>query len=310
MAYQALIPLASAAISAFSNNWNVNKSLHAQSKENAANRSYNAVLANQQNAWNRAQWMQELQYNSPSAQLGRLRAAGLNPDMVYGHGILNTAAASPQMTAGAPSQSMDWSPLANKKTLGNVLSDSLNMDMARAQIESVKANTKKTLADAGLSEISLEYADAEKRLGLKLTEQQYEKVKQDYEIGIQAIEKNIAELESISLENAYKAIRNAFESEVFQTQINILAEELHIKKAEAAHAYMYYAAQLLGMQADNKWKDAAWIIQQKDGVPTLIKYGSEVLQGLLGNIGSFIGKGKKPKGSSITINNNIPKPKS
>ena len=290
-------------------NENVDKQIKAQRRENEKTREFNLMLAKKQNAWNREQWNAENAYNTPAAQKARLEAAGLNADMMYGgSGVSNIAAPSPAMTSGAPASPMDWSSLANKQSLGSVLSNALNMEMARAQIDSIKADTKKTLAEAGLSEISLEYADAQARLGLKISEQEYEKAQQDYELGVKALEKAAAELEGISLDNAYKAIRQAFESEVFQKQIDILSEELHIKKAEATYALEYYCAQLLGLKADNKWKDAAWIIQQKDGVPTLIKYGSEVLKDLVGNIGAFIGKGKKG-GKPITINNNIPTPK-
>lgn len=280
-------------------NKNIDKQLRAQRRENQKNREYNLMLAKQQNAWNLEQWNRENEYNSPSSQKARLEAAGLNADMMYGgSGVSNTAAPSPAMTSGAPSSPMDWSSLANKQTIGGVLRDAMEMEMARAQIDSVKANTRKTLADAGLSEISLEYADVQARLGLKLTEQEYEKAKQDYELGIQAIERNAAELEGISLDNAYKAIRNAFESEALQKQTEILAEELHIKKSEAKYAMEYYAAQLLGIQADNAWKDAAWIVEQKNGVPTLIKYGSESLNKLIDVLVNFIptrkSKGKFP----------------
>lgn len=303
------------------NNKNVDKSLKAQAEENEKTREYNLQLAKQQNQWNVEQWQREnaarqqaaideRAYNSPAAQKARLESAGLNSDMMYGGGISNTSpsatvASSPQMSAGAPATPVDWSSLAGKKTLGSAIQESLAAEMVRAQINSVKADTKKTLADAGLSEISLEYADAQARLGLKMSEQEYEKAKQDYELGVKALEKSASELEGITLDNAYKAIRNAFESEALQKQTEILAEELHIKKSEAAHAMEYYAAQLLGIQADNSWKDAAWIVQQKNGVPTLIKYGSEALNNLIDALINFI-PSRRPKGKGITINNNIP----
>ena len=289
---------------------NTDKSLQAQAAENEKNRQYNLKLAQMQNQWNMEQWQREnaalrqaaadeRAYNSPAAQKARLEAAGLNADMMYGQGgISNTSSAagvasSPQMTAGAASSPMDWSSLANKKTVGAAISDALNVEMMRAQINSVKAETEKTLADAGLSKISLEYADAEKRLGLKISEQEYENIKKDYELAVQAVERNTAELEGITLDNAYKAIRNAFESEVFQNQIKLLAEELKIKRVEAKHFLEYYSAQILGIQADNAWKDAAWIVEQRDGTATAIKYGSEAVVKLVDGLMNFIPKKTK-----------------
>lgn len=68
--------------------------------------------ANIENAWKMAQWNydknleqwnRENAYNSPEQQMERLRAAGLNPNLVYGNGsAVQTAAHSPQMNAQAP----------------------------------------------------------------------------------------------------------------------------------------------------------------------------------------------------------------
>ena len=98
------------------------------------------------------------------------------------------------------------------------------------------------------------------------------------------------EIENLSLDVAYKSIRNAFESEVFQSQLDLMADELKIKKEEAKNAAAYYAAQLLGLQADNAWKDAAWIVERANGVPTLIKYGAELTPKLLDMLLDFVPK--------------------
>lgn len=74
------------------------KNLKAVRETNAANLS----LAKQQNDWNIQQWERENAYNSPSAKLERLKAAGLNP-LFYGLEGVNTA---PQLTSA---------PLANQE---------------------------------------------------------------------------------------------------------------------------------------------------------------------------------------------------
>ena len=216
---------------AVNSNKNTDKALAAQSAENQKMREHNEYLADKQNSANVAQWMRENAYNHPAAQKSRYEQAGFNADMMYGGGASSASAASPAMTGGAPAQSMDWSSLANKKTLGDAALDSLNRELMRTQIDKVKADTEKTLADAGLSKISLEYADAEKRLGLKMSEQQYENSKKDYELAVQAIQRGESELEGISLDNAYKAIRNAFESESFWNR-NIMSNCLSNLKSQ------------------------------------------------------------------------------
>ena len=61
-------------------------------KRNEAERS----LAEYQNAWNLEQWNRENYYNAPTAQMARLKAAGLNPNLVYGSGAVNQSASSPR----------------------------------------------------------------------------------------------------------------------------------------------------------------------------------------------------------------------
>lgn len=284
--------LANAGASVYSQvqtNKNIDKQLAAQKEENQATREYNLNLAKQQNQWSIEQWNRENAYNTPSAQMERAKAAGLNADMLYGNGTLqNAAASSPQMTSGAPATPMDWSALGGKRTIGDALATSLSNEMARAQIDAVKADTKKTLADAGLSEIALTYADAKERLNMKLTEEQFKLVEQQWQEVAQTIENKRAELEGISLKNARQMIENAYQAEVFQKQIDILAEELKIKKEEAANAARYFAAQVLGMEADNAWKDAAWIVEQANGTATLIKYGGEMAMSLVNNVGEWL----------------------
>lgn len=102
------------------------------------NRKYNSMLAQQQNAWNIAQWQRENEYNRPINQLKRLEEAGINPDLIYGGGVQNLSAPSPQMTAGAPSQALDWSSLANI----NPVRDYLDAQLKQAQINKLNSETE------------------------------------------------------------------------------------------------------------------------------------------------------------------------
>lgn len=58
-------------------------------------------LMHENEAINIAQWNRENKYNSPKEQMKRLQEAGLNPDLVYGGNVANTAG-SAQVTAGTP----------------------------------------------------------------------------------------------------------------------------------------------------------------------------------------------------------------
>ena len=126
----------------------INKQIAAQKEENALNRAYNKELAAYQNRMNVAQWQRENEYNLPANQMERLKAAGLNPDLMYQNGASGlTAASSPSMTAGAASSPTDVSNLANKKTVGQIVTEGLDNAQRAANIALTRAQANKTDAE-------------------------------------------------------------------------------------------------------------------------------------------------------------------
>ena len=123
----------------------IKKQIQAQKEENEKNRQYNLMLAQTQNRWNIEQWQRENDYNSPTAQMARYRAAGLNPNLIYGQ--QNTSASSPTLTAGASSAPQDMSAIGQKRNFGQAMQEMLNVEMQKAQIEAIKAGTENTKAN-------------------------------------------------------------------------------------------------------------------------------------------------------------------
>ena len=154
-----MIDIGSAINGAIANTWNIasgigsfvqqkrnlKKYLNFQREENQKTRDYNLNLAKQQNQWNIDQWNRENEYNIPSAQMARMKAAGLNPDLAYGQ--QNLSAASPEMTAGEPGSPMDYSSVANGPTIG--------------EAASIAAQSRLTNAQAKLAESQADKVDAE-----------------------------------------------------------------------------------------------------------------------------------------------------
>ncbi|AXL14923.1 DNA pilot protein [Microviridae sp.] len=70
----------------------------AQSKQNQLNREFAEEQSKIAYERNLSQWHRQNAYNDPSAQMARLKAAGLNPMQVYGKGshTANTASNSPK----------------------------------------------------------------------------------------------------------------------------------------------------------------------------------------------------------------------
>ncbi|MCE8774318.1 hypothetical protein [Bacteroides caccae] len=128
-----------------SQNKNIDKQIAAQKEENQKNRDWNLNLAKQQNEWNIEQWNRENEYNTPSAQMARYKAAGLNSDLMYGQ--QNLSGASPEMTAGEGSQSTDVSNLANKRTIGDIVSQAATTRLTNAQAKLAESQAEKTAAE-------------------------------------------------------------------------------------------------------------------------------------------------------------------
>lgn len=100
-------------VSQYNQNKIADKQIAAQREENEKARAHNLMLAELQNKWNVEQWAKENEYNSPSAQMARYAAAGLNPNLIYGQS--NTSAQlSGSLSSGAPASPADMSAYGRK----------------------------------------------------------------------------------------------------------------------------------------------------------------------------------------------------
>lgn len=137
-----------------------------QREENEKNRQHNLMLAQMQNQWNVDQWNRENAYNNPSAVRQRLKAAGLNPDLMYSNGAGSMSAAqSPAMSAGQGSNPSDVSALANRSS---ALMQAAAIQQMQAQTRNINANTAKTNSETTGQDISNKYAAMFSENGLEL----------------------------------------------------------------------------------------------------------------------------------------------
>lgn len=149
------IGVASSIAGNVASNKNIDTQIAAQQYENEKNREYNLNLAKMQNQWNIEQWNRENAYNSPAAQMARYKAAGLNPDLIYGQ--QNLSAASPEMTAGEGSQPTDVSNLANKRTIGDIAAQASQTRLTNAQAKLAESQANKTDAETTGQNINNEW---------------------------------------------------------------------------------------------------------------------------------------------------------
>ncbi len=109
---------------------------------------WNLEQWNRQNAYNEKRWDIENEYNSPAAQVARLKAAGLNPNMMTGN-----PAASGEVRA----DTLQSADLANQQAaaMSNPLSEQAVANLssgllAMAQVRNLNADTEAKEARAGL----------------------------------------------------------------------------------------------------------------------------------------------------------------
>lgn len=104
-------------------------------------------------------WRMQAEYNTPANQVARLRAAGLNPNLIYGNGSTNTGnmSSAPQFTEPAKK---DYSFLQAIDKVGIYLQmknlQQTNENL-RAQTDDIKAQTRQRNAQADYDNAVLEF---------------------------------------------------------------------------------------------------------------------------------------------------------
>lgn len=218
---------------------NTDASIRAQQEENEKNREYNLMLAQMQNQWNQDQWERENDYNSPEAQMERLKSAGLNPDLMMSQGAHNISGQmSGSMTAGAPSQPVDMSALGQKPTLGQAIQIALRDSMIGAQIDNIKANTEKTRNESSILASDSKFRDAINQGTLDMTNSSIRLNNSNIQLNDSQISKLRSECSKLDAETKnvileYDKVRASISNLDANTALAKLHHTLDSKKAEA-----------------------------------------------------------------------------
>lgn len=115
----------------------------AQGRMNKKTMAYNREMYDKQKADNIAFWNMQNEYNSPQAQMARLQAAGLNPNLVYGNGAVANSSSSVQTPHAMP-----YRPTAPSYSLGDIVERYQNVKMQQAQYDNVKQQGNNMILDA------------------------------------------------------------------------------------------------------------------------------------------------------------------
>lgn len=188
-------------------------------------------------------WNRQNAYNTPSAQMERLQAAGLNPNLVYGNGgATNTANNAPTYNAGsAPDVSSARAAAASLANQG--FNTALNFQLQQVQAANLQADTELKQTQGQLNQTNNEVALIDKYLKQSTVDDniryQLEKWKQDLVLGRNQIK--IGD-QQITL--------NQFQMKKLDAEIgNILANtNLTKEQAEQVSIYNQYLPDVLKSQ--------------------------------------------------------------
>lgn len=117
-----------------------------QGAVNRQNREFALDMYNRQRDDALADWNRQNMYNSPAMQMDRLRAAGLNPNLVYGNGATAMSNNAVRSSSGSPSSAQ-----APRVDTSGAVMGMYDLQMKSAQMEmlseSVKLNKLKQMTE-------------------------------------------------------------------------------------------------------------------------------------------------------------------
>lgn len=227
-----------------------------QASMNKKTRKWNEKMHALQRQESLADYHMQNEYNHPSSQMARLKAAGLNPNLVYGNGATTESASI------KPAGVEGWSPDAPQVNLGAAASagisayydsqiSSQTVDNLRKQNTVIaneallkEAQTLATIAGTDMTKFDLEQKNRLKDISAQAAELNLRKMETD-------MEQTRANTKYTLDENDRKAAMQA--STLQQAVENILTSRLTRTKIEAEKAHI--RQQIENLKNDNKIKE-------------------------------------------------------
>lgn len=139
--------------------------LFGSSAQESANRT-NIMLQREAQAWNESMWQKQNEYNTPAAQIQRMREAGLNPALMYSQGNVGNAES---VKSVSPAQVQPVTGLSQGiASAGDAIADGIikmeQVKQMRAQTRMLQAKADQTVASTMTHEDYTNYLRA--KIGL------------------------------------------------------------------------------------------------------------------------------------------------
>lgn len=240
----------------------------------------NLKLAREQNEFNEMMWNKQNEYNSPSSQVERLKAAGLNPNLVNdagSAGSLVSADLANQQTpdysgfhrmgdfvSSAVGQALEGLKIKSdiEKNKADISESQVRQNVSNSLLPFQKdyqaALARGELARAGLSEKSLKYFDITQRMTLAQMMAQ--------------TNKSIAEEKKIQADIDYQVRTNKFIEKLNDSQLLKLKSAIRSDNSVAALNETMQQFRKMGIGVTNHWVSdlVALSVTNPDNVATAI----------------------------------------
>lgn len=252
----------------------------------------NMQLAKYQNNWQTAEnekayarsvemWNMQNRYNSPTAQMSRLRQAGLNPNLVYGSGVTGNNAGSTPQYQPAKIQRATMEPYRGWNLgISDAVSTFMAMRQNKAQVENMEAQNKlikEQVRTEGIRQGNIAISTARSGFDLNLA-RELRNVSIDRAIA----EKNLSEASAAGAWTGanQKVLQYELDRTLFDNRIKLSNAEYatvmeglrKLKQDNDINAFRYTMERALGAS-----KDTAGVI--RDLIARLVVAGSGAIHG-------------------------------
>jgi hypothetical protein len=185
-------------------------------------------------------WQRNNEYNSPQAQMARLKAAGLNPNLVYGNGAVgNSSGSTPKFQA--PTADFTGNQPLRLPSIPETLGMYQDFKMRQAQIENIQAQTENVHSrtiNESFRKLLLEFGARSSELDFK-----QKSLLAPHQL---TITENEAQRSEALVGQAFQQLRNMSKDELIKRleiqsrQKGLTIQDLEIERKKAENLYLKY----------------------------------------------------------------------
>lgn len=217
----------------------------------------NLQIARDNRDWQEKMWNMQNQYNSPQAQMQRLKSAGLNPDLMYSQGTTGIAqgiSEPSQATMQAPQlQGLDTSSLVQSIQNEHLLQGQL--DLLRSQKDNVDADTHGKDVDNQNKQLGYDLQFDEARYRIRRMQSDIDKQTQDIQESMARVGLINAQVIKTQQEASNLLQEYLFNQETWNDRVKEIQSRTHLNEANArylAKQTQLVALQMIGQQTQNE----------------------------------------------------------